>query len=192
MNFGSVVRDNPLRPRCVNLPGSAHRGSSLAKELHIYCDGATYHNGRPDCRAGWGLASTIYEGFYQCINKEMFGPVVTVKEHAEYVGAEKQSNQTGELTAMFWALQMAARVKNGLAIKIYSDSLYALNLTQLKWDAKCNLLLAKNCYRAYNENPNKRRISFHHVKGHSGDTFNDLADGLAKEGVWSLKTTRRK
>ena len=24
---------------------------------------------------------------------------------------------------------------------------------------------------------------FHHVKGHSGDTFNDLADQLAKEAL---------
>lgn len=37
--------------------------------------------------------------------------------------------------------------------------------------------------KLYNEASKTVKISFHKVKGHSGDKYNDLADSLAKQAV---------
>ena len=58
------------------------------------------------------------------------GPVVEDPRDTGYVGATKQSNNTGELTALFYALRRAyQRNRDAPAEDIYTDSLYARNVT---------------------------------------------------------------
>merc|ERR1712050_412057 len=49
--------------------------------------------------------------------------------------------------------------------------------------AQKNLALARQAQALYREVSAQRKLRFAHVKGHSGDKWNDVADGLANRGA---------
>ena len=62
------------------------------------------------------------------------GAVVTDEEQTGYIGAQAQTNNTGEMTAMYYALKRALRRPPGEEhTHIRSDSLYNINMTTGKW-----------------------------------------------------------
>lgn len=97
------------------------------------------------------------------------------------------TNNEMELTAILRAIELAQE-QGYEKIEIYSDSEYAIksvsewackweknNWTKKKGKIK-NLKLIKEIFKKVKEND----ISFHHVKGHSGNEINEYADKLAK------------
>ena len=63
--------------------------------------------------------------------------VVTEPDEPGWIGATKHSNNTGELTALFRALERAeARDADGPAEEIWTDSLYARNMTLGIWKTR--------------------------------------------------------
>ena len=64
----------------------------------------------------------------------MSGEVVTDSTQKEHIGAVAHTNNTGELTAMYYAMRRAlTRTRNAGQEVIWSDSLCAINMSTGKW-----------------------------------------------------------
>jgi ribonuclease HI len=135
------------------------------------------------------------------------GPVVTDRNHEDFMGAEKGSNNTAELSAIGyffkWFLKGRSRSSSLTSsstgsqalisrsdkstIDIRFDSEYAAKSITGEYNGKENRQLIENIRKLYDESSKslqkgKKGISFNYVKSHSGDHWNDAADKLAKEG----------
>jgi len=152
----------------------------------VYTDGGCRGNRGVDANktqpAGWGFVA-VRDGD---VLAERWGPVVLDAKHPHFLGAEKCSNNTGELSgiaeALLWLRDEETRA--GPAVLCY-DSTYAANITSGKFQAKANRELARMCRGLFGEEcvRRHRQLDFEHVKGHSGDVFNDRADALVQRGV---------
>lgn len=153
--------------------------------LQCYVDGSCSGNRnvrKHACAAGWGVAVVGAGG-----TTELFGPVVLDSANKAYLGAEVGSNNTGELTAMCEALLYAAACDSANVIIKY-DSEYAFNMITGSNRAHKNKALVLKAQALLAETKKSQNVEFEHVKAHSGDQFNDLADALAKRGATGDKS----
>ena len=101
-----------------------------------------------------------------------------------YIGADKATNNTAELSALKHALEYIISDESGRPVMLRYDSTYAAAVMTRKWRAKSNKALAANVQdawrRAYEHAGG--RIWLKHVKGHSKHKWNDRADQLARQG----------
>ena len=116
------------------------------------------------------------------------GEVCTDPAKPEYIGACANTNNTGELTAMHYALTRALTRKRGAGTEqIRSDSQYAIHMTTGKWLPKkrhshAMIHALRHMYRRLQrERPNE--ITLQHVRSHVLIPGNELADWLAETGV---------
>ena len=119
----------------------------------VYTDGSAL--GNPG-KGGWGF-------------------VAIVDEYTEFWidgGTDNSTNNKMELSAVIEFLSYFPLEKD---ITIYSDSLYVINCASGMWKRKKNIDL----WNKYEEVLRGRHIQWKKVKGHSGDTYNDIADELA-------------
>lgn len=150
----------------------------------LYTDGACASNPGP---AGWGVIATKLEG-------------KKYKQACTFGGnAQKSTNNRMELTAVLEALKYAVEMKLGslgksMTVIVVSDSAYVVDsLRQGRverwarsgWRTKSGsevknrdlweqmLKLLQICEVSL------KKLDFMHVKGHSGDTMNELADWVA-------------
>jgi ribonuclease HI len=136
--------------------------------LEIYTDGACLNNGQPNAKASWA--------FVVLKNKEK------IYEESGLCVGDKQTNNVGELRAIWFALQYC--YETGVdEVLIYSDSKYAINSCTI-WspDRKRknnkeikNLELIKKIWSF----KDVMDIDFEWVRGHNEDWYNDMADQLA-------------
>lgn len=136
----------------------------MRKRISVYTDGSS--SGKTDGPTGWGWLVVCWD------DDEI--------KSAGSEGAPNGSNNTAELQAAICGLRdvVSRKLHVGNDVVLVSDSLYVLNL-------------AKGLYR-----PNKHHelvkslqalvgvthASTQWVRGHSGDTFNESVDKLAKNG----------
>ena len=137
------------------------------EEITIYTDGACSGNPGP---GGWGAIL-------------MFGD--TKKEISG--GLDNTTNNVMELTAVIESLKM---LKRPCKVDLYSDSAYVVNAFLQKWIYGW---IKKNWKTAGNE-PVKNKelwqelygltkihdVTFHKVKGHADNEFNNRCDELAR------------
>ena len=124
-------------------------------KYHVYCDGSY-----KDETAGYGIvAINLHTGQVRIFCGRLVDCFVT--------------NNIAELYAIYVALQLVA----GDCV-ILSDSLYSISVLTLKWEARANLSLINNILALHSG----RIVFYHYVEGHSTDTYNALADELAKIG----------
>ena len=178
-------------------PAPATRASSTTKPkrttykpprgtVAVYTDGGCRGNQNVDSKrdqpAGWGFIA-VRDGK---VLAERWGPVVIDSGHAHYLGAEKKSNNTGELSGVAEALLWLRDEEgsDGPAALCY-DSTYAANITSGAFRAHKNVDLAKTCRDLYcsEGTRRKRKLALEHVRGHSGDALNERADALVQRGV---------
>ena len=107
-------------------------------------------------------------------------------EHAHYLGAEKKSNNTGELSGVAEALLWLRDEEGATGRRLYvtirptrRTSVPARSGPQERVD------LAKTCRDLYcsEGTRRKRKLALEHVKGHSGGALNERADALVQRGV---------
>lgn len=137
------------------------------EEITIYTDGACSGNPGP---GGWGAIL-------------MFGD--TKKEISG--GLDNTTNNVMELTAVIESLKM---LKRPCRVDLYSDSAYVVNAFLQKWIYGW---IKKNWKTAWND-PVKNKelwqelygltkihdVTFHKVKGHADNEFNNRCDELAR------------
>ena len=138
---------------------------------HIYTDGSCLSNGKTENKGGYGVVVVENNKILHTFRKDS----VNTTNNREEMKAI--------LAAMLWIGDKEAT--------IYSDSAYALNTFTtwmyswankgwIKSDKKVpeNLDIIKVVYDIM-DNGFRTNIKFVKVKGHSGDLYNEIADGLA-------------
>lgn len=139
-------------------------------EVTIYTDGACSGNPGP---GGWG-AILMYQG----IQKEISG------------GKKDTTNNVMELTAVIEALKLLNRP---CKVDLYSDSAYVVNAFIQKWTInwqKNNWKTSdkkdvknKELWQELLELTTTHKVTFHKVKGHSDNEFNNRCDELARNAI---------
>ena len=95
-----------------------------------------------------------------------------MKEHMDLIGYG--TNNIAEITAIKHGLEM---VKNRTyPVKLYSDSLYAINTLSGKWRAKVNIDLIRETKELLETFDSVELIW---VRGHAGNQYQERADELA-------------
>lgn len=141
---------------------------------NIYIDGACEHNGKPDCRASYG----IFWGENHPLNTS--GIIQT-----------PASNQRAELTAAIVALQQTIdqKITN---VRLISDSRYVVD-SQTSWirewekngfvNSKGKPVLNSDLHIKLRDLTKQCNVIWQHVPGHSGIIGNVAADKLATEAL---------
>ena len=152
-------------------------------DICVYIDGSCINNGKITAKAGYGV-------FFDYNDSR--------NEYGNIEG--KQSNNTGELTALIRALEiLKTEISEKKIIDIYTDSEYVIKcsgsygskLAKNNWKTQQdkvppNLKLLQKIYELYN--PNKKTINIHYIKAHTDLTDkhsigNREADKLANMAV---------
>lgn len=140
------------------------------EKVIIYTDGACSGNPGP---GGWGAILMYKEN-----KKEIAG------------GKEDTTNNVMELTAVIEGLKL---LKFPCEVEIYSDSAYVVNAFQQGWMDNW----VKNNWKTAGKSPVKNqelwqdlydltkihKVTFHKVKGHSDNEFNNRCDELARNAI---------
>ena len=116
------------------------------------------------------------------------------QDRGNYIDAPGMTNNTGELTALYWALQRARTRRPGAGREvIHSDSLYAINMATGKWMPKVKRnapmigRIRTLWYKLQAARP--QEVTLRHVRSHVKVPGNELADWLAGRGAKQGRTT---
>jgi ribonuclease HI len=145
--------------------------------LNVYTDGAVYHNGKPDCKASYG----VY--FNENDERNESGLV-----------KEKPSSNAGELTGILRAIQ---KIKDDEETVIHTDSTYGIRCVseygmQMKKEGYPkeipNIKLIKSIRELLEI---KTNIRFHHLNSHTNKTdkhsiCNAIVDKMATDALLDL------
>ena len=160
--------------------------------LVIYTDGSgpeTRRTRSDDMPAGWGFV-VLHGGdgkeepdAVEVHSKS--GKVIVNEQHdADFLGAERPTNNTAELSAIAHALRYAISDQSGRPVLIRFDSKYAGDMTVGRRRSRSNKVLVRNVQRLWQRAKShlKGLLWCSHVYGHSNHKWNDRADELAKRG----------
>jgi len=153
------------------------------QDIDVYIDGSCINNGKINAKAGYGVFFETYDS-----------------RNESNIVQGKQTNNTGELTAMIRALEILKKeIEDKRNINIYTDSEYVMKcsgsygdrLAKNNWKTKedkipPNLKLLQKIYELYHGN--KKYIKIHHIKAHTNlsdkhSIGNSQADRLANLAV---------
>ena len=105
-----------------------------------------------------------------------------------WIGARKSTNNTGEITVLVEAMEMAITRGTGAGREeISSDSLYAINMTTGKWMPKREINQeiiwhARVTWQKL-QDQRPREVDIVHVRSHTKVPGNEVADRLADIGA---------
>ena len=143
------------------------------EEVTIYTDGACSGNPGP---GGWGA-------------------ILMHKQHKKEISGAKAdtTNNVMELTAVIEALKL---LKYPCKVDLYSDSAYVVNAFLQKWivgwqknnwktSGKADVK-SKELWQELIELTQIHNVTFHKVKGHADNEYNNRCDELARNAISSL------
>ena len=146
--------------------------------ITIYTDGACSKNGSKDAKGGFGVVVVEDDKI--------------IDAYQEF--SENTTNNREEIKAILWALENYGLYKDNFQYPVvYSDSMYCVNTFNewiYNWErngwkksngqAPENLDLLSQFY--YSD----KMIEIKYIKGHAGNKYNEIADGLAT-GKYKIK-----
>jgi ribonuclease HI len=165
-------------------PHQSHQVQKMSANIDVYTDGSCIHNGKPNAKAGIGVY--FGENDSRNVSKRVIG---------------KQSNNTGELTAIITALTiLKSEIQSGEKVVIHTDSEYSIKCMTTygrKLEKKGflepvpNIDLIKQGLSLLRPN-----VSFHHVFSHTGkqdahSIGNERADALASQAIGVEPATKQ-
>ena len=151
------------------------------KKVKLYADGACRGNAVKDNLGGYGA-------------------VLLCDQHVKEIKFATQ-NTTNNIMELTGVLEGLRTLKEPCMVEVYSDSAYLVNAFQQKWLASWQ----NNGWKTSKKEPVKNQalwqalldltkihqVTFHKVKGHSDDIFNNRCDALANEAMDELLQTSR-
>ena len=122
------------------------------------------------------------------------GAVITEAHDPAYIGAPAHTNNTGELTAMYRAIERALGQPQRPHV-IHSDSLYTIHMTTGRWRTRRkgarNRDLINATHALYRRlQRNGAGVSLRHVRSHIRVPGNEMADRLAGVGGNLARSTQ--
>jgi ribonuclease HI len=146
-----------------------------AGEVVVYVDGACSGNPGP---GGWAALVTE-DG----VERVVAG------------GAPRTTNQRMELTA---AIEGLAAISGQRHVHIYSDSAYVVNCFRDRWwerweragwvNAGKQPVANRDLWERLLAQTRRHQVSWHKVRGHSGDPLNERVDALARAEIVATAT----
>ena len=97
------------------------------------------------------------------------------KIHSDFGGVKNTTNNRMEIMASLEAM-LWMKDNNYLSATIFTDSMYVIGSMTKNWKRNKNVDLFSELDNIYKQ---FKTIVFMHVKGHSGDKYNELCDKLA-------------
>ncbi len=147
------------------------------KRVELYTDGSCSGNPGP---GGWG-AILIYQG----LEKELSG------------GAPATTNNRMELTG---AIQGLAALKEPCQVELYTDSQYIASAINQHWlenwkkrgwrKADKSPVLNQELWQQLDEQLSRHQVTFHWVKGHADNAYNNRCDALAVAQTQKYRSLR--
>lgn len=147
------------------------------KRVELYTDGSCSGNPGP---GGWG-AILIYQG----LEKELSG------------GAPATTNNRMELTG---AIQGLAALKEPCQVELYTDSQYIASAINQHWlenwkkrgwrKADKSPVLNQELWQQLDEQLSRHQVTFHWVKGHADNVYNNRCDALAVAQTQKYRSLR--
>ena len=132
-------------------------------------------------------ATNMADCMHGKVSWSLSGCVQTDPKEHDYVGAVGHTNNTGELSAIYWAIQRALQrpAQRGRE-EIHSDSLYGINMTTGVWVPKVPrtremICLLRRSWRLL-QRRRPREVRLCHVRSHIKVPGNEAADWLADTG----------
>ena len=146
------------------------------KKVILYADGACRGNGGTNNVGGYGI-------------------VLLWDEHVKEIkyATQNTTNNIMELTGVLEGLRI---LKEVCKVDVYSDSAYLVNAFQQKWldswqkngwkTSKKEPVKNQVLWQALLELIKNHEVTFHKVKGHSDNLYNNRCDDLANEAMDEL------
>ena len=151
-----------------------------------------YVDGSGDAAGGWGVV--VVEGGRGTLDRhvgarlraEFYGPLVLDVAAPPFMGADRATNNTAELTALAEGLAYLREVdaSTGPAL-LRPDSEYAIGIATGLSLPTTNRVLAQRVRRMWQDEEERRggQLWALHVRGHSSNTWNHRADRGAARGA---------
>ena len=98
------------------------------------------------------------------------------KIHSEFFPEKDTTNNRMEIQAVIEACKWAKKY-SVTELEIVSDSMYVIGTMTMEWKRKKN----NDLWEIMDNVTKDLSITWTHVKGHSGDKYNELCDALAVE-----------
>ena len=105
------------------------------------------------------------------------GPVILDPAHADFVGAEAHTNNTGEMSAMANMLRMLLSRNDRHDGVIYHDSEYTAQMARALWTPNSNKALARTLRELYKQVKQQRQLRLQKIRARA------MADRCADEGA---------
>lgn len=164
----------------------------MTNQIEFYVDGSAINNENPNVRTLGGIGvyrhTNSENGFNFITTQPDKGWAINVDDGGVALRREnpfvlgKVTNNTTELAAIFYALQIIHLNHKDDNCTIYGDSQYAGNLVFGNWKAKQNKELVAKVKALAKRVPN---VTWEYVKAHDGNVYNEYADYLAKSGAYN-------
>ena len=151
-----------------------------SEAVAVYTDGSG-SGGRctATSSAGWGFVVLVN----QVHDHSAHGPVETDSRSVYYLGATVASNNSAEITAIIESLLYVLSLPTiPQSVEFFYDSKWAANATIGTSRPKRHKLLVNQARKLFTILSQRTLVKWTWVKGHSGDTYNEMADSLAEEG----------
>ena len=139
----------------------------------LYIDGSMSQG-----KGGWSVVVVCANTCGRCLKGMMAGEVVTDQSDSRWIGVERVTSITSELTALLIAQAFAASLPSHYDVVIRPDLRLSRELTELKVTLKTNETLSSMSTCLSRVAGSRARVE--EVRAHKGDPWNELADGLAK------------
>jgi ribonuclease HI len=172
--------------RCgqVGCTGAVEAPEERGTRLMVFTDGAA-----SDGKAGWGyvlIEQVVEEGRPGSGGREIdraSGGVILAEAHPDFKGARKETNNTGEFTAIVEALERVARDRalDGRRVRLITDSSLAVSFLGRTSQPRTNKELVERMLKVADSFG--ERLDWMHCTSHVGIAWNELADELAREGL---------
>lgn len=175
-----------LDPHAPEVSTMSTTTNQIVPDITIYADGACSGNPGPAAYAailvqGQPDAATCYQ-----ISKALAGAATVTKTNGRYAKIVAgdiglASNNVAELHAILAALGYV--LKPGSKIVVRTDSLNAIGWLSLGWKRKSPAIVDLAGQIDAMIADKHLVVTYEHVKGHSGDPLNDLADRKAQAAI---------
>lgn len=120
------------------------------------------------------------DGAYSSLRNQGGWAFVVLKDnfkiHSEFFPEKDTTNNRMEIQAVIEACKWAKKY-NVTKLEIVSDSMYVIGTMTMEWKRKKN----NDLWEIMDNVTKDLSITWTHVKGHSGDKYNELCDALAVE-----------
>ena len=157
----------------------AHQLQGAARWV-IFLDGSHLALGSEGPSASWAFVVLVrIRGNFQLLGVRS-GIVCLDPASPAYMGANRTTNNTGEIEAFGHALLWALTLKGEPGqLLLVADSKYAIKAVQALQRCNSNVALVHTVRRIWRAVAEEREVSAEHTKGHSEDPWNEFSDALA-------------